>query len=143
MNNFKNFASTVVLLILLGVKSHSSFAEDKKETDKKQQQPPAPMSKATKEVICAPSSLMFKILLGDDFKEIPQWFGTQNNASDKHVLIVNHQSTSWTFLQFNNQDACILGSGDNFAFSPELMNKSEKPKQQRWRSPSLSAHLFN
>jgi hypothetical protein len=68
-----------------------------------------------KKVICDKRDAVVESLTGSEYKEIPLWFGReQDNNLNVYGLLVNEKTGTWTFIQFNNNVACILGAGEGF-----------------------------
>jgi len=66
-----------------------------------------------KYVQCADTETLFQALINGDYKEKPIWLGTELGVSTpKYSLFVNEQSKSWTFIQFDDKIACVLGKGE-------------------------------
>jgi hypothetical protein len=58
-----------------------------------------------------------KIILGvlaKEFQEIPTLFLNSDTGDSKIGITVNHQTKSWTLLEFNTKVACILSTGQDF-----------------------------
>ena len=72
-----------------------------------------------KEVYCDKTSKLLVILNGDDFEEVPIWFGKGDGKAPNYSLLVNQKTKSWTIIQFNNDTACVIGTGEGF----DLINK--------------------
>ena len=75
-----------------------------------------------KPVVCASTSELLTAFKQSDFKEIPVWIGQQD--STYHSLFVNEKTKTWTFIQFNEELACVLGSGSN----SKMMNAENEPQ---------------
>jgi hypothetical protein len=67
-----------------------------------------------KPVICDKTEVIFKILSGSDYKEKPIWLGAADEKLVNYSLWVNPATTNWTIVQFNNDVACILGTGESY-----------------------------
>lgn len=66
-----------------------------------------------KPVECVDTELLFRGLLGSNYKETPVWIGVEPGAAvSKYSLFVNEQTRSWTLIQFNEVTACVLGTGE-------------------------------
>lgn len=74
-----------------------------------------------KPVICDKTPRVLAALTSNDIKERPFWLGTDDES--KFSLFVNEQTGAWTFIQFNDKIACILGTGENHKPVP-MGNKS-------------------
>jgi hypothetical protein len=69
----------------------------------------------SKEVYCDKPETIIGLLKGKDYEEIPLWFGKERTSkAPNYMLFVNHETKSWTMIQFNNELACVLGAGENF-----------------------------
>lgn len=67
--------------------------------------------KVSKTMVCDETATVFNALSSSDFKEQPIWVG---NAEDsKYTMFVNEKTGSWTLVQFDAKNACILGEGTN------------------------------
>ena len=65
--------------------------------------------KVDKEVLCDETAVVLKWALDNDFKEQPFWMGVDRTS--RYSLLVNEKTGTWTFIQFNKDVACILGTG--------------------------------
>lgn len=73
-----------------------------------------------KPVNCFDMEPLFRGLMGDDYKEKPIWMGSEPGTNlSKYSLFVNQETKSWTMIQFNDQIACVLGSGE---FSTQILS---------------------
>lgn len=63
-----------------------------------------------KPVLCDTVKTVMETISGGRYKEQPYWVGTDD--SSKYVMMVNEQTKTWTLVQFNDQVACIIGSGE-------------------------------
>lgn len=66
-----------------------------------------------KPVYCSDVKTLIEFLSGQDYREVPSWIG--KDESSKFVLMANEKTKTWTLVQFNNQIACVLGSGTDGA----------------------------
>lgn len=62
-----------------------------------------------KPVFCTNVKTMVEMLSGEDYQEEPIWIGKDEKS--KYVLMTNTKLKTWTIVQFNDQIACILGTG--------------------------------
>ena len=62
-----------------------------------------------KPVFCTDVKSMIEFLSGEDYQEVPTWIGKDEKS--KYVLMSNEKSKTWTIVQFNDQVACVLGTG--------------------------------
>ncbi len=72
-----------------------------------------------KPVVCGPTRDVIKTLIGEDIKETPQWTGEDDTS--KFSIFVNTKTGDWTFIQFNEKIACVLGTGEKSRF---IQNKT-------------------
>jgi len=91
--------------------------------------PPSEIIQGTKEITCSKTGLVFNTLTSSEFLEIPVWVATDSATTDRYALFVNNETHTWTFVQFDPKNACILGAGSNFAFNV-------KPKETVAPAPS-------
>jgi hypothetical protein len=64
-----------------------------------------------KPVICDTPKIVIETLTGTGYREQPFWAG--NDKSSRYIMLVNEDTGSWTIVQFNNNIACVLGTGEN------------------------------
>ena len=68
-----------------------------------------------KEVYCDKTETIISILKGEDYQEMPIWFGKEKDSrAPNYSLLVNQKTKSWTMIQFNKETACVLGAGESF-----------------------------
>ena len=67
-----------------------------------------------KPVICDETDIVFKALSSSNYKESPIWLGASDEKLVNYSLWVNASSKTWTIVQFNNEIACILGTGEAY-----------------------------
>jgi hypothetical protein len=67
-----------------------------------------------KEVYCDKTEILIPLLKGKDFEEVPIWFGKGEGKAPNYSLFVNSETRSWTIIQFNNELACAIGSGESY-----------------------------
>jgi hypothetical protein len=72
-----------------------------------------------KEVYCDKTDKLLLILQDEDYQETPIWFGKGEGKTPNYSLLVNQKTKSWTMIQFNNDIACVIGTGEGF----NLLNK--------------------
>lgn len=65
-----------------------------------------------KQVVCDETKTVMEILTGKEYKEQPFWIGTDKQS--KYVLMTNEKTGAWTFVQFNENIACMLGTGEHY-----------------------------
>jgi len=65
-----------------------------------------------KPVFCTSVKTLIETLR-KDHEEMPLMLGTDSNNENKYSLFVNRQTGTWTFIQFDAEDACMLGNGIN------------------------------
>ena len=69
-----------------------------------------------KPVICDKTENVIGSLINGQYKEKPQWIGVDDKS--RYSLFVNEKTRTWTFIQFNENIACILGVGDSSKLIP-------------------------
>jgi hypothetical protein len=67
-----------------------------------------------KPVLCGPSQTLFSFITGPDYKEQLYWIGKTESEDSKFALLVNAKTRTWTIVEFNNDLACILGTGVDY-----------------------------
>ena len=68
-----------------------------------------------KEVYCDKTETVISDLKGRDYQEDPIWLGKEKDSKmPNYMLFVNHETKSWTIIQFNNEFACVLGIGKGY-----------------------------
>jgi hypothetical protein len=67
-----------------------------------------------KEVYCDKTEILIPVIKGKDFQEVPIWFGKGDGKAPNYSLFVNNETRSWTIIQFNNELACVIGSGESY-----------------------------
>lgn len=65
-----------------------------------------------KPVLCEKTSVLFKTLK-DDYEEMPLMMGQDASNDSKYILFVNSKAGTWTFVQFTQEYACMIGFGTN------------------------------
>ena len=64
-----------------------------------------------KPVVCSDLKTIIEVASGEEYKEIPTWVG--KDETSKFVLMINAKTKTWTMIQYNDQVACVLGTGEN------------------------------
>jgi hypothetical protein len=64
-----------------------------------------------KPIVCDTTKVVIETLTGNEYKEQPFWMG--NDTSSRYVILVNEKTKTWSLVQFNNNIACVLGTGEN------------------------------
>jgi hypothetical protein len=67
-----------------------------------------------KPVICDNTDAVIKALSGENYQEKPVWLGASDEKLVNYSLWVNTSTKTWTIVQFNNDIACILGTGEAY-----------------------------
>jgi hypothetical protein len=62
-----------------------------------------------RKVQCGVAKEILAVLVSEDYMEAPYWMG--EDSSTGYVLMVNERTRSWTLLQYNDDTACVLGTG--------------------------------
>ena len=65
-----------------------------------------------KPVECGETKLILSLVV-KEYKETPI-FILNSDVKSKIALTANHQTKSWTLLEFNTEIACILATGEDF-----------------------------
>ena len=63
-----------------------------------------------KPVICDTPKVVIEALTGSH-QEQPFWVGTDQKS--RYIMLVNETTGTWSMVQFNENIACILGTGIN------------------------------
>ena len=74
-------------------------------------QPEIKITEMKKTVPCAATKDIITDLANGDYKELPFWMGKDTDS--KYVLMANPKTLTWTFIQYDETTACVLGSGSN------------------------------
>ncbi len=77
--------------------------------------------KSDKPTVCDELSAVMTHL-SEKYHEVPVWSGAGAGKLDSNtviMLLVNHETRSWTMIQYDERVACILGVGENFQFTKE------------------------
>jgi hypothetical protein len=64
-----------------------------------------------KPIVCDTPKIVIETLTGSGYQEQPFWSGTDKLS--RYIMLVNEDTGSWSIVQFNNNIACVLGTGDN------------------------------
>lgn len=83
-----------------------------------------------KPVFCTDVKTMIEFLSGEDYQESPLWVGKDEKS--KYVIMSNDKSKTWTIVQFNDQVACILGTGTNGNIVKPLNKSNSNRGVQRY-----------
>ena len=65
-----------------------------------------------KSLQCGDTKSLIQTLTGEDYKEMPIWWGIEPATVSRYSLFVNEQTKTWTLIQFDENMACILGVGN-------------------------------
>lgn len=66
-----------------------------------------------KPMFCDKAEKIIKALIESDYHESPIWIGKDDTNDSRYALFSNEKTKSWTFLQYNDKFACILGVGSD------------------------------
>jgi len=72
-----------------------------------------------KDVYCDKTEILISLLKGQDYEETPIWLGKGIGPTPNYSLFTNVKTKTWTIIQFNNDLACVLGTGDSYVNSPK------------------------
>jgi hypothetical protein len=64
-----------------------------------------------KPVVCDTPKIVIETLSGSGYREQPFWIG--NDTTSRFIMMVNEKTKTWSFVQFNDNIACVLGTGEN------------------------------
>jgi len=67
-----------------------------------------------KPIICDNTEVLLKLLSSTNYQEKPVWLGASDEKLVNYSLWVNASTKNWTLVQFNNDIACILGTGEAY-----------------------------
>ena len=63
-----------------------------------------------KTVLCSDLKTVIEVSSGE-YQEEPTWRGS--DSTSKYVMMSNSKTGTWTFIQYNDKIACVLGTGQN------------------------------
>lgn len=69
----------------------------------------AEVKKINKEVVCSSLSEMSSAL--SEWKEKEVWTGYSPEEKNLYTFFYNQESKSWSIIQYNDNVACLIGSG--------------------------------
>jgi hypothetical protein len=64
------------------------------------------------EVQCGKFNDIIKLIMGPQYKEEPQWIGTNDTDKTMITLFVNKETKTWTIVKYDKNDACIVDAGN-------------------------------
>ena len=67
-----------------------------------------------KEVVCDTVERVFQLLGDQKYNEVPNWLGATERT--RFVLLVNREKKTWSLVEHNRSNACIVGAGINSEF---------------------------
>ena len=70
-----------------------------------------------KTVTCDSAETIFRALI-DEFRETPVWFARDISTPTQYVIFANDRANTWTLIQYDATQACILGTGTGSRFPP-------------------------
>jgi len=101
MQNLKSLALHLAILTIFAM-FIVAYAESAEDSSGMQQQ--------MKPVLCKPTKqLMAEVQT--KYGESPVWFGEDDESH--YVVMLNHKTRTWTWIQYNDTLACVLGYGQN------------------------------
>jgi len=65
-----------------------------------------------KPIVCDTPKIVIETLTGKQYEEQPFWIGADNNS--RYVMLVNEKTSTWSFVQLNENIACVLGTGEHY-----------------------------
>jgi hypothetical protein len=63
-----------------------------------------------KPVLCSDLKTVIEVASGE-YQEEPTWRGS--DSTSKFILMSNKKTGTWTFIQYNDKLACVIGTGEN------------------------------
>jgi len=69
----------------------------------------AQIYKSQKPIVCSDLKTVIEYVSGE-YNEVPFWNGADDDS--KYILMVNPKTKSWTMIQYQNNDACVIGVGN-------------------------------
>ena len=70
-----------------------------------------------KVVMCDAVETIFKTLF-EEFHEEPIWFAKDSPSPTQYVITANAKEDTWTLVQFDTTQACVLGVGTGSKLAP-------------------------
>ena len=67
-----------------------------------------------KPLVCDNTETLLKVLSSSNYQEKPIWLGASDEKLVNYSLWVNASTKNWTIVQFNNDIACIIGTGESY-----------------------------
>ena len=78
-----------------------------------------------KPVKCDDAKTVIEQITGsNNLNEMPVWVGVDQATKSKYILTVNQRTRVWTFIQFGEKSACIIGYGE----AAKLLNLGQNTK---------------
>jgi len=74
-----------------------------------------------KTLVCGSTKRMIGELINGEYKELPAWGG--EGEKTRYSLLINQETGSWTLIQFDKDNTCVLGVGEK----SKVMNFNKKP----------------
>jgi hypothetical protein len=68
-----------------------------------------------KVVICDSVEKIFRAVF-EEYKEKPVWFAKDLSTPTQYVITASTEQDTWTLIQFDNTQACVLGAGTGSKF---------------------------
>jgi hypothetical protein len=68
-----------------------------------------------KVVMCDSVEVIFRTVF-EEYKEKPVWFGKDIPTPTQYVITANVEQDTWTLIQFDDTQACVLGVGTGSKF---------------------------
>jgi len=63
-----------------------------------------------KPILCSDLKTVIEVASGE-YQEQPTWRGS--DSTGKFIMMSNSKTGTWTFIQYNDKIACVLGTGQN------------------------------
>ncbi len=68
------------------------------------------ISLVNKPVYCSSLKLVIETVTSPEYREEPVWSGRDEKS--KYIMTANRKTGTWTFIQYNDNIACVIGVGD-------------------------------
>jgi hypothetical protein len=65
-----------------------------------------------KPIVCDTTEVVIETLTSKQYQEQPFWIGADKNS--RYVMLVNEKTSTWSFVQLNENIACVLGTGEHY-----------------------------
>jgi len=73
-------------------------------------------------VMCDAVETIFQTLF-EEFHEKPIWYAKDSPTPTQYVLTANAEEDTWTLVQFDDTQACVIGVGTGSSLIPNTKNQ--------------------